>query len=100
MRRTRINKGCERGINGIRIRIRIGDREWSRVNEQLEGIRVRKSRCVETTLLRHITKFNVISSGCGVPEIALYFFKSEGGAAVAALLLAADDEDFGQSLAI
>ena len=100
MEETRINKGSKRRINGIRVRIRIGDWEESRVNRQLEGIRVRKSGCIETTLLRHITEFNAISGGYGVPEITLYFFESEGGAAVAALPLAADDEDFGQSLAI
>ena len=100
MRRARINKSGKGRENGVGIGIRVGNGKQSRINGKAERIRIGKSGRVETKLLGHITEFNAISGGCGVPEIALYFFESARRAAAAPLPLAADDVDFVQSFAI
>ena len=94
MRRTRVDESHKRR-NGVGIRVGVDDR----INEKAEGVRVGESGRVEAKLRGHITEFNAISSGCGVLEIALYFFCSLA-AAVAARPLAAEEEDLVQSLAI
>ena len=76
MGRTRVNKSCNRR----KFRIGVRDRNY----RYMEGIRIRKSRCIEVKLCGHITKFNMISSECRVLEIATYFFESLAAAAATA----------------
>ena len=79
----------------------------------MERVGIRKSRCIESTLLRHTTELNATLSVCRVLRIAYYFFEFledpealagfEKGAAVVVVEahpFAAEDDGLGHFLAI